>query len=92
MANILFPYLFCLWSLAGIIYVQGLSSCVHGCLAEMPSLESRAGLQIIPMLIRFWITAAQVTLNRGKRGKSINLIKFDQFLDFSAKMELGASR
>ena len=38
------------------------------------------------------ITAAQGTPNRGKGGKSINLIKFDQFLDFSPKMELGASR
>ena len=37
----------------------------------------------------FEMTAAQGTPNRGKRGKSINLIKFDQFLDFSPKWSWG---
>ena len=35
------------------------------------------------------MTAAQGTPNRGKGGKSVNLIKFDQFLDFSPKWSWG---
>ena len=35
------------------------------------------------------MTAAQGTPNRGKGGKSVNLIKFDQFFDFSPKWSWG---
>ena len=35
------------------------------------------------------MTAAQGTPNRGKRGKSINLIKFEHFFDFSPKWSWG---
>ena len=35
------------------------------------------------------MTAAQGTPNRGKGGKSINLIKFDYFFDFSPKWSWG---
>ena len=35
------------------------------------------------------MTAAQGTPNRGKGGKSINLIKFDEFLHFSPKWSWG---
>ena len=35
------------------------------------------------------VTAAQGTPNRGNRGKSVNLIKFEHFFDFSPKWSWG---